>query len=221
VGEEIALSIAVNSFSHRNWDLNSSTKTLLAQTKNRAQISFDDPEKTTHCDWLSDANLEALELQYRKLPDDTFPAIAPPFKSLTIFQGCFSTRGKVSGLTAMLKPMTESLVAFLDHHANSLETVRLLQCQMTKSKPVDEGMWKAVVTKLKEMPKLVLLELRELKSDRNDRDHLDEEASKKEDVVVHWQWRKDEVQRALLRLEETYQTVTANGWCLLNLHVAI
>jgi hypothetical protein len=119
----------------------------------------------------------------------------------------------------MLKPITESLVAFLDHHANSLETVRLLQCQMTKSKPVDEGMWKAVVTKLKEMPKLVLLELRELKSDRNDRDHLDEEASKKEDVVVHWQWRNDEVQRALLRLEETYQK--ANGWCLLNLHVAI
>jgi hypothetical protein len=181
----VALSIAVNSFSPRI-DLASSTKVLLGNMKTRALISFDEPEKTTPCDWLSDVSPEGLELRYRRPLDNTFPVIALPLKSLTIFRGCFKGNGNASGLTALLKPMTANLVAFLDNHASSLETIQLLQCRMTSGDVEGPGTWKPAIQKLKEMPKLVLLELQHLESEPViGNNHLNEEKSAKVDVVLH------------------------------------
>jgi hypothetical protein len=118
----------------------------------------------------------------------------------------------------MLKPMMENLVAFLDHNANSLETVRLLQCHMGQGDTSNPDTWKPIVTKLRAMPKLVFLELQQLKSDADRRNHLDEEASGTADVVVYWGWRREQVQAALEKLEETHQTVEIQGYTYLNLH---
>jgi hypothetical protein len=94
---------------------------------------------------------------------------------------------------------------------------------MGQGDPRDLGTWKLVLVTMKKMPKLVLFKLRELKSDADQRNHLDEEANKKEmdKVVLYRGWRKEKVQEALAKLEETCQTVTVKGYCYLNLYAAV
>jgi hypothetical protein len=215
-GKELTLSLAVNSFSPMI-DLQPSMIALLSKMNTRAQISFDNPQQSVHCNWLTSAS--ALELRYSRLPGNPaspLPAISTPLTSLTIFQGTFSTKGSVSGLSALLRPLTKNLITFLDHHKDTLVTVRLLQSRMVSSNMHDPGTWRLVLRKLGEMARLGMLEMDKLKSEVNERDHLGEESGK--EVVLRWQWRKEEVKEGLARLEEVHQTVVVREWVYLNLH---
>jgi hypothetical protein len=177
--EQVTLSMAVNSSPPRIV-LSNTTKALLATIWTRVQISFDDPHKTIHCASLSDASPEALEMRYSRMlgdPSSPLPNITTPLKSLTVIQGCFSSKGVVSGLMALWRPMMQTLVAFLDYHKDTLEIVKLLQCKMVKNHAPDPGTWLPILGKLKEMKKLEFLEFDRLKSEANKRDDLNEKQS--------------------------------------------